>query len=82
MIKKIQIIYFVIINLFFLKIKKVPIEKKIRLRGPVSLKIVTSGKLVIGDRSIIAAGSVVVNSIPNDEIWDGNPARFIRKINA
>lgn len=34
----------------------------------------------IGDRSIVAAGSVVVNSIPTDEIWGGNPARFIRKI--
>ena len=34
----------------------------------------------IGDRSIIGAGSVVTKNIPNDEIWAGNPARFIRKI--
>lgn len=34
----------------------------------------------IGDRSIIAAGSVVVKSIPSDEIWGGNPAKFIKKI--
>lgn len=34
----------------------------------------------IGDRSIVAAGSVVVKSIPSDEIWGGNPAKFIRKI--
>lgn len=35
----------------------------------------------IGDRSIIAAGSVVVKDIPCDEIWGGNPAQFIKKIN-
>ncbi len=34
----------------------------------------------IGSSSIIAAGSVVVKSIPESEIWGGNPARFIRKI--
>ena len=34
----------------------------------------------IGDRSIVAAGSVLVKSIPSDEIWGGNPAKFIKKI--
>lgn len=34
----------------------------------------------IGTRSIVAAGSVVVKDIPADEIWGGNPARFIKKI--
>ncbi|HHD2717047.1 TPA: DapH/DapD/GlmU-related protein [Clostridium perfringens] len=31
----------------------------------------------IGNNSIVGAGSVVVHSIPNDEVWAGNPARFI-----
>ena len=35
----------------------------------------------IGACSIIAAGSVVVKDVPADEIWGGNPAKFIRKIN-
>jgi acetyltransferase-like isoleucine patch superfamily enzyme len=35
----------------------------------------------IGENSIIGAGSVVTKSIPNNEIWAGNPAVFIRKIN-
>lgn len=35
--------------------------------------------VTIGARSIIASGSVVVSSIPSDEIWDGNPAQFIKK---
>ena len=36
--------------------------------------------VTIGKRSIVAAGSVVVKDIPSEEIWGGNPARFIRKI--
>lgn len=33
----------------------------------------------IGARSIIAAGSVVTKTVPPDEIWGGNPAKFIKK---
>ena len=36
--------------------------------------------VTIGDRSIIGAGSVVTKSIPSDEIWAGNPASFVKKI--
>ena len=36
--------------------------------------------VTIGKHSIIGAGSVVTKSIPDGEIWAGNPARFIRKI--
>lgn len=34
----------------------------------------------IGERSIVAAGSVVTKDIPKDEMWGGNPAKFIKKI--
>ncbi len=34
----------------------------------------------IGDNAIIGAGSVVNRDIPANEIWAGNPARFIRKL--
>lgn len=34
----------------------------------------------IGDRAIIGAGSVVTRSVPADEIWGGNPAKFIKKV--
>lgn len=37
--------------------------------------------VIIGARSIIAAGSVVTKSIPSDEVWGGNPAKYIKKIN-
>jgi acetyltransferase-like isoleucine patch superfamily enzyme len=36
--------------------------------------------LSIGDNSIVGACSVVTKSIPENEIWAGNPARFIRSI--
>lgn len=35
----------------------------------------------IGEYSVIGAGSVVTKSIPAGELWGGNPARFIRKLN-
>jgi len=36
--------------------------------------------VVIGENSIIGAGSLVSKDIPKNEIWAGNPAKFIRKI--
>lgn len=33
----------------------------------------------IGKNSIVGAGSVVTKDIPDNEIWGGNPARFIKK---
>lgn len=37
--------------------------------------------LVIGANAIVGAGSVVTKDIPAGELWLGNPARFIRKLN-
>lgn len=36
--------------------------------------------VTIGEKSIVAAGSVVVKNIPSGEMWGGNPAKFIKKI--
>lgn len=33
--------------------------------------------VTIGDNSIIGAGSVVTKNVPANEVWAGNPARFI-----
>ena len=36
--------------------------------------------VTIGINSIVGAGSVVTKNIPNGEIWAGNPAKFIKKV--
>ncbi len=36
------------------------------------------GGIIIGENSIIGAGSLVNRSIPNGETWAGNPARKIK----
>lgn len=38
--------------------------------------------VTIGKQAVVGAGSVVTKDIPNMEIWAGNPARFIRKIDS
>ncbi|MBD1395400.1 acyltransferase [Mucilaginibacter glaciei] len=35
--------------------------------------------VTIGRNSIVAAGSVVFNDIPDEQIWGGNPASFIKE---
>ena len=37
--------------------------------------------ITIGDNSVIGACSVVTKNIPSNEIWAGNPAKYIAKIN-
>jgi acetyltransferase-like isoleucine patch superfamily enzyme len=36
--------------------------------------------VTIGENSIVGAGSVVTKSIPPNQIWAGNPAKFIRNV--
>lgn len=38
--------------------------------------------VTIGKNSIIAAGSVVTRSVPDNEVWGGNPAKFIKKLDS
>ena len=35
----------------------------------------------INDGAVIGANSLVTKDVPADEIWAGNPARFIKSIN-
>lgn len=36
--------------------------------------------VTIGERAVIGAGSVVTKPVGDDEIWAGNPAKFIRRM--
>lgn len=59
-----------------------------RKTAPVTIKdnafigaksIILKG-VTIGENSIVGAGSVITKSVPDNEIWAGNPAKFIRKV--
>ena len=45
----------------------------------VGANAVVKQGVVMGSNSILAAGSVAIESIPQDEIWGGVPAKFIKK---
>ncbi len=38
------------------------------------------GGISIGENSLVGAGSVVTKNIPSNEIWVGNPAKFLKNI--
>ena len=38
------------------------------------------GGIVVGENSLIGAGSVVTKDVPANELWVGNPAKKIRNI--
>ena len=38
------------------------------------------GGITIGYQAMIGAGSVVTKNVPDNELWIGNPAKFVRKI--
>ena len=46
----------------------------------IGTRTIINKGVVIGKRSIIAAGSVLTKHVPKDEIWGGNPAKFIKKM--
>ena len=59
-----------------IKSKSVVIGSKVFIGGHcIILKGVT-----IGNGAVIGAGSVVSRNVPSNEIWAGNPAKFIRKV--
>ena len=44
----------------------------------IGMNVVIAKPLKIGDGAIIGANSVVICDIPENQIWGGNPAKFIR----
>ena len=38
--------------------------------------------VTIGKRSVIGAGAVVTKDVPDNQIWAGNPAGFLKNVSA
>ena len=47
----------------------------------IGARSVVMGGVTVGENAMIGVGSVVTHDVPAGELWYGNPARFVRKIN-
>lgn len=45
----------------------------------IGIRTLITKAVKIGDNVMIGAGSIITKDIPSNEVWAGNPARFIRK---
>lgn len=52
----------------------------IKKNASIGAASVILGGIIIGENSMIGAGSVVTKDVPDNELWFGNPAKFIRKL--
>lgn len=52
----------------------------IKKNASIGAATVILGGITIGENAMIGAGSVVTKNIPANELWVGNPAKYIRKI--
>jgi UDP-2-acetamido-3-amino-2,3-dideoxy-glucuronate N-acetyltransferase len=50
----------------------------IKRNASIGAGSVILGGIVIGENALIGAGSVVTKDIPENELWVGNPAKFVR----
>ena len=54
-------------------------EVRIKKNAFIGCNSVICKSVTIGENAIVGASSVVLKDIPDNEIWAGNPARFIKK---
>lgn len=54
------------------------IQVHIKENAFIGARTIICKPVTIGKNAIVGAGSVVTKDIPDNEIWAGNPARFIR----
>jgi len=64
------------------------LDKNRHIFSPISIgdnvtiyaNVIINCGVTIGDDSVIGAGSLVLENIPENEFWAGTPAKFIKKI--
>lgn len=59
---------------------KVFLDTKVCKGASIGANSVILPGVIIGERAMVGAGSVVTKDIPSNEIWAGNPASFLRTI--
>lgn len=47
----------------------------------IGMRTLITKPVTIGRESMVGAGSIVTKDIPDNEVWAGNPARFVKKRN-
>lgn len=52
----------------------------IKKNASIGAGSVILGGITVGENALIGAGSVVTKDVPDNELWVGNPAKFVRKI--
>lgn len=52
----------------------------VKRNASIGAASVILGGVTIGKNAMIGAGSVVTKDVPDNELWFGNPAKFIKKI--
>ena len=52
----------------------------VKRNASVGAGAVILGGITIGENSMIGAGSVVTKNVLDNELWFGNPAKFIKKL--
>lgn len=62
------------------KNKNFKLEKTLIKKGAsIGANATILAGITIGENALIGAGSVVTKNIPENEIWVGNPAKFLKK---
>jgi len=46
----------------------------------IGSNVTVLGGVTIGEKAVIGAGSVVTKDVPSNQIWAGNPAKFLRQL--
>lgn len=56
------------------------LKTKVRKGASIGSNVTIMGGVVIGERALVGAGSVVLEDVPSNTIVAGNPARLIGKV--